>query len=61
MITLTHYGMTLEEAAYKMGKHVSCLDKKAPRPLCGNGSYHAMTTRNIKEVNCPICLEKLRK
>jgi hypothetical protein len=53
--------MTLEEAAYKMGKHVSCLDKKAPRPLCGNVSYHTMTTRNIKEVNCPICLEKLRK
>jgi len=27
--------------------------------LCGNGSYHAIKTRDKDLVNCPKCLEKL--
>lgn len=30
-------------------------------PRCGNGSYHAVTTTNHKDVTCPKCLQLLKK
>ena len=53
---MTHYGLTREEFASKCGKHPSCFENRS-RAACGNGSYHAATTRNIKAVDCPACLK----
>lgn len=55
----THYGETREEKAYRLKTHPSCWDHR-DTPLCGNGSYHAKTTRNAKQVDCPACLERMK-
>lgn len=56
---VTHYGLTREEYASKLGKHKSCFDNRY-YALCANGSYHAKTTRVIKNVDCPVCIERLK-
>lgn len=56
---ITHYGQSRQEYASKIGKHPSCFEERL-YPLCGNGSYHAKTTRVKSEVDCPVCLERLR-
>lgn len=57
---IKHYGLTREEFASRAGKHASCFENRL-RPLCGNGDFHAVTTREKQWVNCPVCLEKLQK
>lgn len=61
MSALVHYGLTLEEFAARAQKHTSCFDANAPRPICGNGSYHAMVTRSTGAVTCPECLKRMPK
>lgn len=53
----THYGLTREEFASQAGKHPSCFENRL-RPMCSNGSYHAKCVRDIKQVDCEICLAK---
>jgi len=60
MSITTHYGLTREEYAQKCGKHPSCFDANKPYPLCGNGSFHAKTTRAARLVDCPACLERMK-
>lgn len=59
MAELMHYGMTRQEVARKAGKHESCFENRL-RALCGNGSYHAQTTRDAAAVTCPQCLKQLK-
>lgn len=55
-----HYGETREEFASRVGKHPSCFED-IPRAFCGNGSYHAKTTRDVAKVTCISCLNKIDK
>lgn len=59
VIVITHYGLTREEYASKCGKHISCFERRE-YALCGNGSYHAKTTRDKSKVDCPACLARLK-
>lgn len=52
-----HYGETREEKASRLGTHPSCWEHR-DTPLCGNGSYHAATTRNLAKVTCGECLKR---
>lgn len=54
-----HYAETREEFASRIGKHYSCFENR-DRARCGNGSYHAKTTRDKSKVDCPKCLEKMK-
>lgn len=54
----THYGLTRDEFARIAGKHPSCFENRL-RALCGNGDFHAKTTRDKQLVDCAACLEKM--
>jgi hypothetical protein len=58
VVIVTHYGLTREEYASRVGKHPSCFEDRR-RPLCGNGSYHAACTPHKGRVSCPACLKLL--
>jgi hypothetical protein len=53
--TLVHYGMTEKEAQAAAGSNGSF---DGPRPLCGNGNFHAKVTREKADVTCPFCIAK---
>lgn len=55
---VTHYGLTRDEFASRVGKHRSCFEDRL-RPLCSNGSYHAKCVRDKALVDCPVCRDKL--
>ncbi len=57
---VVHYGRSrLEQAAHE-GRHDSCIGP-GPKPLCGNGSYHAKVTRDVNQVTCDVCRGKLKR
>lgn len=57
-VEMVHYGLTREEFASNAGKHPSCFDNRL-KPICNNGNYHAVTTRDKAKVTCPVCLAKI--
>ncbi len=58
MNNVKHYGLTREEFASKAGKHPSCFANRL-RAMCGNGNFHAITTRDKTAVDCPVCRDRL--
>lgn len=56
MRQINHYGLTQDEQRRRSGSNG---DFTEPAPLCGNGSWHASTTRIEGQVNCARCLELL--
>lgn len=58
MASEIHYGLTRQEYASRRGKHVSCFDNKH-YALCGNGSFHALMTRDESQVDCEPCRKLL--
>lgn len=55
-VSITHYGMTEAEARAKAG-HMGSFE--GPKPICGNGSYHAIVTHDKEQVNCAVCRHAL--
>lgn len=53
---MIHLGMTQDEAR---AKYQSTGDYEGPLALCGNGNYHAETTRTRADVTCPACLRAM--
>lgn len=51
-----HFGLTEAEMRRKTGSNGNF---EGPMPICGYGSWHAHTTRNIKNVTCEKCKERL--
>lgn len=51
-----HYGLTETEMRRKMN---STGNFEGPMPICGHGSWHTHTTRNTKNLTCPVCIERL--
>lgn len=56
---LIHWEMTYEEVRAS-GRYTCRSDHAArPNPICRNGSFHAITSRNRAAIDCPACLERL--
>lgn len=53
-----HYGLTEAEMQRKTESNGNF---HGPLPICGNGSWHASTTRNIKNLTCEACKAALAK
>lgn len=56
---MIHYEMTYEEVR-ATGRYTCRSDHEArPNPICRNGSFHSITTRDCAKVDCPACLERI--
>lgn len=56
---LVHWEVTYEEVRAS-GRFTDRGDHAArPNPICRNGSFHAITTRDRARVDCPVCLEAM--
>ncbi len=52
---MLHYEMTYEEVR-ATGRFTDRGDhNRRPNPICRNGSFHAVTTRDKGAVTCPAC------
>lgn len=57
---LTHWELSYEEVRAS-GRYTCRSDHAArPNPICRNGSFHAVTTRDARKVTCPACLKALK-
>lgn len=55
-VSITHYGMTQEEARAKAGHKDNF---EGPNPICGNGNYHVTVTHDKEQVSCAVCRHAL--
>lgn len=54
-----HYAMTYEEVR-ATGRFTDKEDfDNHPNPICRNGSFYALETRDKSEVTCPLCRAKM--
>lgn len=57
---MMHYEMTYDEVRAS-GRFTDRQDHaNRPNPICRNGSFHAQTTRDKSDVDCPACLEAMK-
>ncbi len=61
MKNLTYYGLTHQELQAKhKSTGVFATAKDGLSPSCGNGSYHASSTRDKAKVTCEACRKLIK-